>query len=111
MNGLDPAIQLAAALDRRGVTVTIHWEWVSVWLGEFKRMVIRPSTSGPMHDMGRKWTWEHNGNCWSHPRDDWDGVAEIVAGYIAKDPMFTNTAARLRVERMAGRKANGEERQ
>jgi hypothetical protein len=104
MNGLDPAIQLAAALDRRGVTVTIHREWVRVWLREYEYMVIRPSISGPVHDMGKSWSWEHNGKYWSHPRDDWEGVAELVATYIAEDRAFVGTAARLRVDRMAGRK-------
>ncbi len=103
MRGANPVIQLAAALDRRGVTVSIYWEWVYVWLRDHERMVIKPSTRVPGHEIGRMWAWEHNGNYWSHPREDWEGAAEIVADYIGEDRAFVATAARLRVDRMAGR--------
>jgi len=85
MRGANSAIQLAAALDRRGVTASIHWEWVYVWLRDCEPIVIKPSTRVPTHEVGRMWAWDHNGNYWSHPRDDWEGVAEIVANYIAED--------------------------
>ena len=103
MRGANSAIQLAAALDRRGVTASIHWEWVYVWLRDCEPIVIKPSTRVPTHEVGRMWAWDHNGNYWSHPRDDWEGVAEIVANYIAEDRAFVATAARLRVDHMAGR--------
>ncbi len=55
MSGVNPTIQLAAALDRRGVTVSIDLDRVRIHLGEFKYIVIKPRTEGvKVHDYGRE---------------------------------------------------------
>ncbi len=46
MGGVNPTIQLAAALDRRGISVTVDLDRIRVHIHRREHMVIRPRTEG-----------------------------------------------------------------
>ncbi len=101
MGGVDPTIQLAAALDRRGVTVSIDFDRVRVHLGEFKYIVIRPRTKGvKLHDYGREWSWTYGGEAGRHARDDYEGAADAVEKFLRNLPGLAETALLYRMEHM-----------
>ncbi len=101
MGGVNPTIQLAAALDRRGVAVSIDFDRVRVHLGEFKYIVIRPRTEGvKVHDYGREWSWTYGGEAGRHPRDDYEGAANAVERFLRNLPGLAETALLYRMEHM-----------
>ncbi len=101
MGGVDPTIQLAAALDRRGVSVSIDFDRVRVHLREFKYIVIRPRTEGvKVHDYGREWSWTYGGEAGRHPRDDYEGAADAVEKFLRNLPALAETALLYRMDHM-----------
>jgi hypothetical protein len=101
MGGVNPTIQLAAALDRRGITVSIYFDRVKVRFHGHERMVIRPRTEGVKPcDYGREWTWHYGGDAGRHPRDDYEGTADAVEQFLRKMPALAETALIYRMNHM-----------
>ena len=87
----DPALQLAAAINRRQMTVRIDHSDVKVWIQEDHFLFIR------MTDRGQSWAWEYDGTTRTCPVGDWEGLAETIAQFIADEPTLAATAARFRL--------------
>ncbi len=101
MGGVNPTIQLAAALDRRGVTVSIDLDRVHVHIQGRERVIIQPRTEGlKTHDYGREWSWHYGGDAGRHPRDDYEGAAEAVEQFLRNMPGLAETALLYRMNHM-----------
>jgi hypothetical protein len=99
MGSVDPAVQLAAALDRRGVTVSAGQGRVIVHLGGFEEFTIRASGIRA-RGYGREWAWRYGSEAGRHPRDDWEGAAEAVGKFLHGLPELTGTALLYRMDHM-----------
>jgi hypothetical protein len=92
MGGLNPAIQLAAALDKRGITVSIDGDRVHAHIGYRNHMIIKPCTEGvKSHQFGREWSWSHGGESGLHPRGDYDGAAQAIDKTLRSLPALEDT--------------------
>jgi hypothetical protein len=55
-------------------------------------MVIQPRTEAvKTHDYGREWTWHYGGDAGRHPRDDYEGAAEVVEQFLRNMPGLAET--------------------
>jgi hypothetical protein len=101
VGGVNPTIQLAAALDRRGITVSIDLDRIRVHIHGHEQMVIQPRTEGVKpHDYGREWFWKYGGDFGTHPRDDIEGMADAVLKFILDGYAFGGTTLRYRIDHM-----------
>jgi hypothetical protein len=102
MGGVNPTIQLAAALDRRGVTVSVDFENVRIHLGSYREyIVVQPRASGiNVHDIGRYWFWNYGGEAGKHPRDDYEGAAEAIEKFLRSGPGLADTRLLYRMDHM-----------
>ncbi len=101
MGGVNPTLQLAAALDRRGVTARVQYDRVRVWIENSDHMIIEPATKGRKpHEYGRYWWWEYGGNSGEHSRDDYEGAAEAVVKFLLADPALKDTRCVYRIANM-----------
>jgi glycosidase len=101
VGGVNPAIQLAAALDRRGISVSVDLDRVIVHAGRGQRMIIRPRASGVRaHDYGRDWSWHYGDESGRHPRGDFEGAAETVETFLRDLPELADSTLLYRMDHM-----------
>lgn len=88
MGGVNPAIQLAAALDRRGVTVSIDHDRVRIHLGGYREYIVIQgfASRAKIHDTGRNWYWDHLVETGQHPVDDYEGAADAIEKFLRDIP-------------------------
>ncbi|HEX9356360.1 MAG TPA: hypothetical protein VF933_21400 [Streptosporangiaceae bacterium] len=77
----DPALQLAAALDKRGLNVSAHRGIVLVWIEGAPPMMITPYGK-TTNDYGHNWSWHYAGATATHPRNDTPGAAQAVTQFL-----------------------------
>jgi hypothetical protein len=101
VGGVNPVVQLAAALDRRGVTVSVDGDRVRVHLGGFTYIVIKPLTEGVApHEYGREWCWQYGGGAGRHPVGDYEGAAEAIVKFLRGVPALAGSALIYRMDHM-----------
>jgi len=101
MGGVNPVIQLAAALDRRGITVSIDGDRVHVHIGPRERMAIRRRAEGiPSHQLGREWSWQHGAQAGCHPVTDYEGAADAVEKALRGMPDLAGTSLLHRMDHL-----------
>jgi hypothetical protein len=102
MGGVNPTIQLAAALDRRGVTVSVDVESVRIHIGGYREyIVVQPRASGiNAHDIGRYWFWNYGGEADKYPRDDYEGAADAIEKFLRNTPGLAATRLLYRMDHM-----------
>ena len=100
---MNPVIQLAAALDRRGVTVSIDGDWLRVHLGGYREHIIisRQARGVEPWDIGRNWLWEHGGKSGTHPISDHEGAAAAIEAFLRADRGLAGTALLRRMDKHA----------
>ena len=97
MGGVDHWLQLAAALDRRGITVTVEVNQVIVRIGA-GNAPMRIGYDNHLHP--RRWRWSYLGREGSHPMGDFDGAAQAVEEFLRAQPGLAGTELLLRMNRM-----------
>ena len=100
MSGVNPAIQLAAALDRRGISVSVDGERINIHLGTPRNYIVVQGWAPRVYpcDIGRYWFWDHAGKAGSHPRDDFEGAADAIEKFIRDDPGLADTRLLYRMD-------------
>jgi hypothetical protein len=103
MGGVNQALQLAAALDRRGVSVHVDGERVFIHLGQLRKYIaVEPrSDSVPVTEWGRHWFWHYAGRAeCSHPSDDYEGAADAIEKFLRDIPGLEGTRLLYRMDHM-----------
>jgi hypothetical protein len=104
MGGVNPTIQLAAALDQRGVTVSLDGDRVLIHLGTYRKyIVVEPrSDAVPATEWGRHWFWRCAGRAeCSHPSDDdYEGAADAIEKFLRDIPGLGDTRLLYRMNHM-----------
>jgi hypothetical protein len=102
MGGVNPTIQLAAALDRRGVTVSVDVDSVRIHLGSYREyIVVQPRASGmQVHNIGRYWFWDYGGEADKYPRDDYEGAADAIEKFLRNTPVLAASRLLYRMDHM-----------
>ena len=98
MGGVNITIQLAAALDRRGVRVSIDLDRVVVHIDGRDKMVIKTQTRG--ENRWREWSWEYGQKMGEHPLNDYEGAAEAVENFLRSQPGLGETPLLYRMNHM-----------
>jgi hypothetical protein len=94
MGGVNPVLQLAAALDRRGVTASVESNRVFIHLGKPRQYIEVQAHSGavPCTEWGRHWFWRYAGQAeCSHPSDDYEGAADAIEKFLRDIPGLADT--------------------
>jgi hypothetical protein len=88
MAGMNRAIQLAAALDRRGVTVSVDLDRVRIHLGGYREYIVVQGHESrvKIHDIGRNWFWDYLGEAGQHSVDDYEGAADAIEKFLRDIP-------------------------
>jgi hypothetical protein len=101
MGGVNTAIQLAAALNRRGISVSLDQRGVIVHIHLQETMLISPHNRGPRpYTYGREWYWEYGGQDGRHHSGDWEGAADAVEKFLRSQPGMKDTALLYRMDHM-----------
>lgn len=103
MGGVNPMIQLVAALDRRGMTVSIDVDRVLIHLGGYREyLLIQPrSDAVPITEWGHNWFWRYGGRAeCSHPRDDYEGAADAIEKFLRDIQGLADTRLLYRMNHM-----------
>ena len=101
MGGVNPTIQLAAALDRRGISVSVDLDRVRVHIQGREKMIIERRTSGiPVCRYGREWSWDYGGRSGTHPVSDHEGAADAIEAMLRGLPGLAGTPLRYRMDHM-----------
>lgn len=99
---VNPVIQLAAALDRRGVMVSIDDGYrLLVHLGGYREHIViaRQVRGVALCDIGKTWLWEHGGKSGTHPASDHEGAAAAIEAFPRADPGLVGTALLRRMDK------------
>ena len=97
VRGVDYWLQLAAALDRRGITVKIDVNQVIVRIGRDNA----PITIGyDNHLHPERWHWSYLGRDGTHPIGDFDGAAQAVEEFLRATPGLAGTELLHRMNHM-----------
>lgn len=94
MGGVNPTLQLAAALDRRGVTASVDGQRVFIHLGKLRQYIVVEAHSDavPVTEWGRHWFWRYAGRAeCSHPSDDYEGAADAIEKFLRDIPGLEDT--------------------
>ena len=97
MGGVDYWLQLAAALDRRGITVKIDVNQVIVRVGAGNAPMIIGYDN---HLHPQRWHWAYHGRDGTHPIGDFDGAAQAVEEFLRAQPGLAGTELLHRMNRM-----------
>lgn len=100
---VNPTIQLAAALDRPGVTVSLDGARVLIHLGTYRKyIVVEPrSDAVPVTEWGRHRFWHYAGRAeCSHPSDDYEGAADAIEKFLRDIPGLGDTRLLYRMNHM-----------
>jgi hypothetical protein len=101
VGGVNPAIQLAAALDRRGISVSLDYEWVVIHIQGQERIVVGRRTEGVKpYQIGREWAWSYADEWGVHPVKDYEGAAEAIEEMLRSIPSLAETALLWRMDFM-----------
>lgn len=103
---MNPVIQLAAALDRRGMTVSIDGgDRLLVHLGGYREHILigRQVRGIAPQDIGKSWLWEHGGKSGTHPVSDHDGAAAAIGAFLRAGPGLAGTALVRRMDKFGRR--------
>jgi len=96
MAGVNHALQLAAALDRRGITTLLNQGHLAVRIGrDSDPMPIKPANSGT-----RRWIWSYHGNDGAHASDDYEGTADAIEKFLRATPALAGTELLYRMDHM-----------
>lgn len=94
MGDVNHKLQLAAALDRRGITATVEWQQVIVRIGSnLKSMTIRYAVHGPL-----RWVWSYLGRDGTYPGGDFEGAAEAIEAFLRALPGMAGTELLYRMD-------------
>jgi hypothetical protein len=122
MGGVNPGIQLAAALDRRGVTVSVDQARINIHLGRPRQYIVVQGWAPRVEtlDIGQYWFWDYAGRSGKHPIDDFEGAADAIEKFLRDIPGLDDTRLLYRMKHMGrtqeqeieeilerGRKKNG----
>jgi hypothetical protein len=102
MGGVNPEIQLAAALDRRGITVSVDLDRINIHLGGYREYIVVGGWAPRVetHDIGRYWFWDYVGKAGKHPRDDFEGAADAIEKFLRDIPGLADTRLLYRMNHM-----------
>lgn len=102
MGGVNPTIQLAAALDRRGITVSVDGERINIHLGTPGKHIVVGGWAPRVDpcDIGRYWFWDYAGTAGQHPRDDFEGAADAIEKFLRHIPGLGDTRLLYRMDHM-----------
>jgi hypothetical protein len=102
LGGVNPTIQLAAVLDRRGITVSVDGERINIHLGTPRKYIVIQGWAPRVDpcDIGRYWFWDYAGKAGQHPRDDYEGTADAIEKFIRDDPGLADTRLIYRMNHM-----------
>lgn len=96
MGSVNPTLQLAAALDRRGITTLLNQGQLAVRIGrDSSPMPIKPAILGEP-----RWTWTYCAKDGSHPCDDYEGTAETIEKFLRDIPALADTELLYRMDHM-----------
>jgi hypothetical protein len=111
MGGVDPALQLAAALDRRGITASTDLDRVRVHLGGYREYIVIRSWAPRIntHDIGRYWFWDYLGDIGQHPNDDYEGAADAIEKFLRDIPGLADTRLLYRMDHIGWTREQEEE--
>ena len=100
---MNPVIQLAAALDRRGVTVSVDDDGLRIHRGGYRQYILvsRQVRGVAAWDIGKNWQWEYGGRSGTHPIDDHEGAAAAIEAFLRADKGLASTALLRRMDKHA----------
>jgi hypothetical protein len=103
MGGVNPTLQLAAALDRRGITASVEDDRVFIHLGRLREYIVVEGWSDavPVTEWGRHWFWHYAGRAeCSHRSDDYEGAADAIGKFLRDIPGLEDTRLLYRMNHM-----------
>lgn len=101
MGGANVTLQVAAALDRRGITAWADNQEVVVLIDhDGTKMRIRRRKYGRKPNPP-EWEWGSEGDdLYRHPLDDYEGLAAAFEKYVRDNPEFAGTRVLYRMNHM-----------